>query len=832
MSAGGGVGRTDAEACFHCGLPIPPGVTLQIAYEGRERPVCCRGCLAVAGLILGEGLSAFYQQREGTTGRAAEQDPDALAEEAIFDSPEIARSFLRSSEAGREVTLSIEGIHCAACAWLIERHLRGCPGIVSIDVGLANHRGRLVFDPDHTRLSTVLGEIRSLGYRARPYSPDREEARARDEERSALRRLGVAGLGMAQVMMFAVGLYAGEASGMQPLYRDLLRWVSLLVASVVVVYSARPFFEGAWRDLRLRAPGMDVPVALAIGGAYAASALATLRGTGTVYFDSVCMFTFFLGLGRFLEMRIRHRCDARQRGLLGRLPDVARRIGVDGAPSMVPLQIVEVGDRLEVRPGETIPADGQVEEGESSADESILTGEAAPRRKGPGSELIGGSLNIWGPLVTRVGRTGAESTLARIQALLERAQLEKPGAVRMADRMARYFVMAVIVASAGVGAVWWRIAPDDAFWIVLSVLVVTCPCALSLATPAAVAAASNALAEAGFLVGRGHVLESLAGATHVVFDKTGTLTESRLELVRVVALGEQSEAEAVALARLLESRSEHPIAAAFAELGDATEERVANERFEALRGELHELEAAANAGVAGRVGEHGYRLGRPDWAAAPYLRDPSAKPPELPPGAQSWVLLADERGPIAWFGLASVLRAGAVETLAWLRAGGLSISLQSGDPSESAVREIAEVLGVEEWASGASPAAKVEAAERLQAAGARLVAVGDGVNDAPLLGRAEVSIAMGSGTDLARSSADAVLLTEGLSGLRTAFEQSRRARRVIRQNLGWAVGYNLTVLPLAALGYVAPWLAAIGMSFSSLIVVANALRLGRIREAS
>ena len=404
---------------------------------------------------------------------------------------------------------------------------------------------------------------------------------------------------MAQVMMFAIALYSGESSGMQTLYRDLLRWVSLLVATMVVGYSARPFFEGALRDLRLRAPGMDVPVALAIGAAYLASVVATVRGNGVVYFDSVCMFTFFLGLGRFLEMRIRHRAETRQRGLLGRLPEVARRVEATGESGMVPLRAIEVGDLIEVRPGETIPADGLVEEGESTADESVLTGEAAPRAKGPRSPVIGGSQNIWGPLRIRVGRTGAESTLSRIQALLERAQLEKPASVRMADRLARYFVVGVIGVSAATGLAWWHVAPDDAFWIVLSVLVATCPCALSLATPAAAAAASNALAGAGFLAGRGHVLEGLARSTHVVFDKTGTLTDASLGLARVVPLRGVSTSEVVALARLLESRSEHPIAAAFTEPGDQTEEAAASAHFETLRFQVSELEAVPQRGRRG-----------------------------------------------------------------------------------------------------------------------------------------------------------------------------------------------------------------------------------------
>ncbi len=821
--------------CLHCGLPIPPGVDLSVEYEGEPRPVCCAGCLAVCELILGGGFSAYYVRRDGWGAKQDEDDSRALREARIYDDPEIQRDFVRRSGDLLEATLAIEGMHCAACAWLIERHLGSMPGVLTVQVNLASQRARIVWNPEVTQLSRLFQAIHALGYRARPFLPDREEERMREEQRRALRRLGVAGLGMAQVMMFAIALYAGELSesGMEAVYRSFLRWSSLVVAGIVVAYSARPFFAGALRDLRLGAPGMDVPVALAIGIAFAASAWATVTSSGEVYFDAVCMFTFFLGLGRFLEMRIRQRSQSQLRASLCRLPETARRLGETGE-EVIPARALEIGDRVLVRPGETFPADGRVLEGESSANEALLTGEAAPRAKRFADRVIGGSQNIAAPLVIRVERTGAESTLAMIAALLDRAQAEKPAAQRAADRWARIFVAAVIVVSIGVGAAWWLVSPADALWVVLSVLVVTCPCALSLATPAALASATHALTNEGFLVTGGHVLETLARATHVVFDKTGTLTESGLQLAHRVAVNGHSADEAFATARALEERSEHPIARAFNEPTRSLPEGEGCERLP-IPVEIKDHSTIPNQGVSGRRAGRRLRLGRPEWAAELYLPAGEAaklQAPLLANDAQgrgvSWLLLADEREAVAWFGLEGRVRPGALETVEWLRESGLSVSLLSGDPSRDAVRELAVSLGIEDYVAGASPEEKLRKVEELERAGAVVVAVGDGVNDAPLLGRADVSIAMGGGTDLTRISADAVLLGNRLAALPGAILQSRRTRRIIRQNLAWAVVYNLAVLPLAAFGYVPPYLAAIGMSASSLGVVANALRLGRV----
>lgn len=807
--------------CFHCGLPVPDGVDERVLIDGATHAMCCPGCRAVAEAIVEQGLTDYYRRRDGA-GRTGEPLlPDALAELRAFDDPTLQRDFVRNEDdEQRRASLAIEGIRCAACAWLIERKLQAHPAVTDVRVSLSSHRAQLCWLPERAPLSDLLAEIAAVGYTARPFEPDRHETRLRDERRRALRRLGVAGLGMMQVMTYAVGLYAGAFQGMEERYRTFFHWVSLLVCTPVVFYAARPFFSFALRDLRSRAPGMDVPVALAIGGAYAASAWSVFTGGGTVYFDSVCMFVFFLTLGRYLELQMRNRADTQARRLIRKTPQTARRITAAGE-SVVPARLLEAGDRIVVRPGETIPADGRVIAGNSSVDRAVLTGEPLPQACGPGDAVIGGSLNSESPLEIRVTRSGGNAILAGIVAMLDRAQSERPRVAQLADRLAGRFVSAVLLISALTFAYWWQTAPASAFAITLATLVVTCPCALSLATPVALAAATNGLAGIGLLVLRGHALEGLAGASHVVLDKTGTLTFGAFEIVAVRTLGDWSEADCSELAALLEEQSEHPIARAFRRHSGATPPSARTAR---LRLALGARTNAAGCGVEAQSGGRSYRIGRPDWVLAA-CGNPQV--PEPPDGASLPLLLASDRVPLAWFVLRDELRPDARTLVRELGRQGIRTVLLSGDPSP-ATAEAARAVGVDEWVAGASPADKLAFVKRLQADGAKVAMLGDGINDAPVLAQAQVSIAMGGGSDLARIHADAVLVDDGLGALARAFAWARKTRRVIGENLAWAILYNATVLPLAVMGRIEPHWAALGMSASSLLVVANAGRLARI----
>ena len=799
--------RVDQQECFHCGLPVPPGADYGVEIDGVRQPMCCHGCQAVAKAILDGGLGDFYRFRTEKSPQARELVPEQLRELELYDRDDLQKNFVQQDVGEqREAALILEGIVCAACVWLNERHVKALPGVLDFAVNYATHRARVRWDNQRIRLSQILEAISAIGYRAHPFDPGRQEQVYKDEKTRALRRLAVAGLAMVQVMMLAVALYAGDYEGMSDSLRNFLRWVSLLLTTPVILYAARPFFASAWRDLRRRQLGMDVPVSLAIGAAFVASAWATVTGSGEIYFDSVTMFTFFLLAGRFLEMGARHRAGEAAEELVKLLPATAARL-TEAGEERVPVADLAPGDRVLVRPGEGVPADGRVLEGSSSLDESLLTGESLPQVRGVGDLLVGGTVNNESPLVMRVEQVGEATVLSAIVRLLDRAQTEKPAVARLADRVAGWFVAVLLLVAAAVAWWWWQHDPAHAFSVTLSVLVVTCPCALSLATPAALTAATGALTRLGVLTTRGHALETLARASHVIFDKTGTLTEGRLRLEHVELLGGLDRRRCLEIAAALEQASEHPIAHA---LGAEAPARL----------QVEAISATPGCGIEGLVAGVRYRIGTPDFVSGLQSGPAVGAPPDAPAG----VVLGDAQGFLAHFEFGDRLRDQAAATVARLKALGIEVELLSGDQA-AIVQRVADELGIQRYQARCLPQDKLRHIQALQASGAVVAMVGDGVNDAPVLAAAQVSLAMGGGTQLAHASADMVLLSEQLPHLADAIRTSRRTLAIIRQNLAWALMYNLVALPLAAAGWIAPWMAAIGMSTSSLVVVVNALRL-------
>lgn len=807
----GFTGAPSFSACFHCGLPVSEDAHYPITFEDTTHEACCRGCQAVAQTIIDSGQGAYYRHRTALPATAREAEAE-LTQLGLYDLPEIQESFVRTeAENVREAALILENIVCAACIWLNERHIAALPGVLSVEINYATRRARVRWDESRIRLSSILKAVSEIGYVAHPFDPGRSDDVYRRERNTAIKRLAIAGLGMMQVMMYALPTYI--ATDMTDEIRLLMRWASLILTIPVVGYSAWPFFIGAWRDLKRRTLGMDVPVALGIGTAFAASVYGTFSGRGEVYFDSVAMFVFLLLTGRFLEMNARRRAGAAVEELVKLIPAATTRLPEWPArqEEQVPVARLAVGDHVLIRPGETVPADGVIVEGESAVSEAMLTGESLPVSKSKDARVVGGSLNQASPLVIRVERLGADTRLASIVRLLDRAQSEKPRIGQLADRAAAWFVGLLLVITAAVGLVWYAIDPTKVLWIVVSILVVTCPCALGLATPAALTTGTGRLTRMGLLTTRGHALETLARATDLVFDKTGTLTLGRLSVRRVVPLAGRNAAAVSAIAAALEAGSEHPIAKALREGHD-------------LVSAADEIRNTPGRGVEGRVEGRLYRLGAPRFAAG----DAAPAPPTDGDGA-SWVALAEENELIAWFALADTLRPDAVPALAALQAQGLRLHLLSGD-AEGAVKAVAQQLGVAEWHAGALPEDKLAYVKTLQEQGRIVAMVGDGINDAPVLAGAQVSIAMGEGADVAQAAADMVMLGSRLATLSEGVALARKTQKIIRENLGWALGYNLIAIPAAALGYVTPWIAGIGMSASSLLVVLNALRLSDFKQ--
>ena len=820
-----------AEACYHCGLPIPSDADFTVVIDGQRREMCCAGCQAVAQAIVDNGLADYYRHRDAMPESPREALPQVLAEFGLFDHPDVQKNFVRraagaAGEHEQEAALILEGITCAACVWLNEAHVRRQPGVTAIDINYTTRRARVRWDERVTKLSAILEAVAAIGYRAHPYDIGRAEELAQKERKAALWRLFVAGFGMMQVMMYAVPVYlaqVGTEGDMTPDIEQLMRWASLILTLPVILYSAAPFFMSAWRDLKLRRVGMDVPVALGVGAAFAASVWATLSAAGEVYFDSVTMFVFFLLTGRYLEMMARQKAARSVETLARAIPAFATRLPgwplstADIAGERVAVAELHAGDAVQIKPGETVPADGFVLDGVSAADESLLTGESLPVPKRAGDALIGGSVNTASPLVMRVERVGEATRVAAIQRLMERAAAEKPRLVEMADRVAGRFIVALLLLALATALAWWWIDASRALWIFVAVLVVSCPCALSLATPAALTVATGALAARGVLVTRGHAIEALARADRFIFDKTGTLTVGRMALVEAIPL--QGDAgHALALAAALERGSEHPIAKALAE-GAAAAGTAAAVEVDGLR-------ATTGAGVEGMIAGESWRLGSPEFVAGLHGREVPAAVQAIVGAGDTVIALGSASGWQAFFRLSDGLRPEASAMVTKLAAAGIRLSIFSGDAPAAAAR-VGALLGIADARGGLSPEDKHAALKALQDAGETVAMVGDGVNDAPVLAQAQVSIAMGGGADLARANADIVLLGNDLQALPQGLALARRSLRIVKQNLVWAFGYNFLAIPLAMVGWVTPWMAGIGMSASSLLVVLNALRLQR-----
>ncbi len=798
-------------ACFHCGLPVPAAGKHRLAILGRPRELCCAGCEAVARTIVGAGFEGYYETRDLAPDAGVR--PDDLPPPEIYDDPLAQAQFVASvGEHEREATLMLDGIRCAACVWLNERYLRRLPGVTAISINYATRRAQVTWDERVVKLGEIIAAVRSIGYDAYPFDPTRQRARDAQEQRGSLWRLFVAGFGAMQVMMYAIPRYIDDMGTLSAEAEQVMRWASLVLTLPVIAFACGPFFSSALADLRARRLGIDVPVSLGILAGFAASAWATLTGSGEVYFDSITMLVFLLLASRAMELSARRAATARLDHLARWMPSFALRLGSGGESERVAAHELRTGDRVLVAPGETVPADGLVTDGTSSADESLLTGESRPLEKRAGSSLIGGSVNIDQPLEMQVTCSGVETQAAAIGRLIERAAAGKPRLVESADRIAQGLTWVVLAAAAATLLGWALVDPSRAFWASIAVLMVTCPCALGLASPIALTSATAALARRGIVLTRAPAIETMGGLTDVVLDKTGTLTEGKPGLVRFDVMGPMGYEDCLALAQALESGSRHPVAAALRALPCTG----------AVQG-VAQMTHFPGSGIEAIVDGRRLRIG-----TLQFVREISGEPAGLPPasGQQSSVYLGAESGWLARFLFEDRLRPDAADLVQGLRARGLRVHLLSGDDAVVA-GEVAGRLGLASFRGGVSPQDKHDSVKQMQSQGRKVCVIGDGLNDAPVLAQADLSIAMGQGAALAQQQADLVLLSGRLAGVLEADRIARLTMAAIRQNFAWALGYNVLALPAAAFGLIGPWEAAIGMAASSFVVVLNSARLAR-----
>ena len=782
------------ERCYHCGEPLPPDPPM-VLLDGNQHPVCCHGCAGAAQWIRDAGLDDYYRLR-ATEGLPV--DLTAL-DYSAWDREDVQADHSRNVDRGREMTVLVEGMQCAACAWLIDKALSREPGVVEVQPNAVTGRVRIVWDPACAPLSGALRRLASLGYRPHLAPGQALERERQRERRDLLIRLGVAGLGSFQAMMFAEALYLDFDNQMPLATREFFRWITLLVSTPVVFYAGWPFIAGMRREASLGRYGMDTLVASSILLAYSASLIETVRGGPHVWFDAAVMFVFLLLAARVVERLARQRANAAVDTLARAQPALAWRLRPDGSREQVPLKALSSGDILAVGVGETVPADGTLLDEAGEFDEALLTGESAPVTRAAGESVYAGSVCRHAPAKVAVERTGADTRLADLVRLVEKAQAGRPRLAEIGDAIAAKFVPALFICAAVVALVWWWVEPGRAFEVTLAVLVVSCPCALSLAIPAALGAAQGSLARMGVLSLRPDAIDALARADHLLIDKTGTLSQGRPRINRIQSLSYDNPETALTLAASLERDAGHPIAQAFAQLALTLKPASA-------------LRAVPGQGVEGIIDGRLLRLGRAGFAAG--ANDDGA------------IWLGDGDSALARFEIDDPLRPDAGDAIQALRTLGLEPEVLSGDGAK-AVAALADQLGLGHASARQSPEDKLARLRALQAAGGVVAMVGDGINDAPVLAGADVSLAMADGAPLAHRSADLVLTSPRLMRLPDAIALARKTRRIIHQNLLWALGYNLLALPLAALGMVTPWLAALGMALSSLLVTLNAIRLAK-----
>ena len=815
---------SNPQNCFHCNEIVPLGINLCVNINQIKQPMCCIGCQAVAQTIVDNDLTQYYQVRTEPAQKGTDLIPEQLKsaqrlKNKLLDEDVLQNEFIYQENDSKEAILSVEGISCAACAWLIEMQLTKLKGIVQITVNATTQRATIKWQDDKVKLSEILNAIEHIGYQALPFKANEVEQRNKVVGKTFIKRLGISGILMMQIMMIAVGLYFGAFSDMAEHNTVYLRWVSFILAIPIVSYGAFPFYVGAINALKLKRLSMDVPVSIAIILAFSASAWATVTQQGEVYFESVSMFTFLLLIGKFLEFRARSHAAQVSANLLKLMPMTATKINSAKLPlpndkqiteELVAAKLLVKDDLVLIKPGETIPADGVIVNGNSQVNEAMLSGEQLPLNKTINDNVFAGTINGDGNLTVKVKQPSNKSFLSQLIRLSEQSQAHKPKLARFSDKVAQYFVAIILITAIGTAIYWQQHLPEEAFWITLSVLVATCPCALSLATPTALTCATTRLNRDGIMIKSAHVMETIPKIDTFAFDKTGTLTTGDFAIDKVEELSTDKAYNKIgllALAAALESHSEHPLAKPF--------NQYRNYKMNATNVVVH-----SGKGVSGLINNKQFHIGKPSWLLN-HFTDAQAKQEPL---LNASCVLVYENTLIGAFYLVDKIRHDAQALITCLNENNQTVML-SGD-SQNACEKIAKSIAIPKCYGGLSATDKMSILKKLQKEhNATVAMIGDGVNDSPVFGAAHVSMAMGCGTDIAKSGADVILLNNQLSSISTLNNIAIKTRRIIYQNYLWAFGYNAIVLPLAVVGLITPYMAVIGMSASSILVITNSLRL-------
>ncbi len=803
--------------CYHCDLPLKNN-NYTVNFQNKNYTMCCPGCSAVFKFITSTGFSDYYKNREMAGNNINTllniQNYNKLK---IFDKKTIQKKFLvNDKHKYNNIILAVDGINCSACTWLIERHIGNLNGIKNIYINLATCRVNITWNKNIISLSKLLYEFQKIGYIAQPYNLKNQEKINDYEYKNGLKNLIISGLGMMQVMMLSFALYMGEFNDIQFSYWSFIRWMSFIITTPVLFISGQKILLNALKNIKNKILSMDFTISLSLILAYIASIKNLIYNNGDVYFDSICMFIFFLLIARFLEMRSRHHATAVIYSLQELKTDFVRKIFLNKITKYVSIEDLKINDHILVQANEIIPVDGIIIDGCSNIDESMITGEFNPICKFKGNHVLGGTLNLNNKLIIKITHTIETSKITLIIKLLEQIGSKKQSDVFIINIISKYFVLAILFLTGIVTFIWIQIGHNNILNIILSMLVITCPCALSLSVPVAITTSINALSKIGFIITNEDIFEKVMKVKNIVFDKTGTLTINKYYIKKIKLFRNISIKKISSLTHNIEKNYNHPISKAFININK-------NFLYKIKDNDSQIIKHYISKGLKSKITKNIYKLGNINFVKKNLKTNISF----IKKINRSIIILTDSSGILTSFNLLNPLRKNSNECINKLKKLNFNIHLLTGDNSNK-VNDITKILDIKKYKKGCTVEDKIKYINKLKKNNNFVIMIGDGINDAPALRTANISIAMGSGEDITKINSHAILLNNNLMNIYKAIKHSSKTTKIIKQNIFWAVCYNFIGLLIASIDLITPYYAAIGMSLSSLLVVFNSLRLGKI----